>query len=99
MVMYLGLLVVVLVVMVMMRIARNANGTFTVIKDADHDGVPDVFKSVSAGRSGFTPKLGPGEVSPADPAMRLKQLQDMRSSGLITNDEYEAKRTQILDKL
>lgn len=70
-----------------------------VLTDADHDGVPDLLKSVAAGRSGFIPKLGSGEVSPADPATRMKQLQDMRNSGLITNDEYEAKRTQILDKL
>ena len=45
------------------------------------------------------PTVLTGEVSPADPTTRLKQLQDMRNSGLITNDEYEAKRTQILDKL
>src|SRR5438309_8870127 len=70
------------------------------LSDANHDGVPDIFKSIGAGKSGFIPKLGAGDVTIApDPATRLKQLQDMRNSGLITNEEYEAKRTQILDRL
>jgi hypothetical protein len=60
-----------------------------VLADADHDGVPDLFKSVGAGDVS----------SAADPAARMKQLQNMKDAGLITNDEYEAKRTQILDKL
>ena len=72
----------------------------SVMNDADRDGVPDLFKSLGTGRSGSIPKIGSGDVSSAaDPATRLKQLQNMRNSGLITNDEYEAKRTQILDKL
>jgi len=60
-------------------------------RDADHDGVPDFLKSIAAARGDVT--------SAADPTTRMKQLQNMKDAGLITNDEYEAKRTQILDKL
>ena len=85
MVMYLGLLVVVLVVIVMMRIARSASGS---------SGSNSTFKVNTV------PTMLTDDVSSAaDPATRLKQLQNMLNSGLITNDEYEAKRTQILDKL
>lgn len=34
-----------------------------------------------------------------DPATRLKQLQEMKESGLITEEEYAAKRAQILEAL
>lgn len=34
-----------------------------------------------------------------DPATRLKQLQEMKDSELISDEEYEAKRAQILDAL
>jgi hypothetical protein len=34
-----------------------------------------------------------------DPATRLKQLQEMKDSDLITDEEYEAKRAQILEAL
>lgn len=40
-----------------------------------------------------------GATAPSDPAKRLKQLQEMKDSGLITDEEYDAKRTQILDAL
>lgn len=63
------------------------------------DEMPPVARAAYKLAMGMVPKLGPGEVSPADPATRMKQLQDMRNSGLITNDEYEAKRAEILEKL
>jgi len=60
-------------------------------RDSRCNGVPDFLRSVAA---------APGDVtSAADPTTRMKQLQNMKDAGLITNDEYEAKRTQILDKL
>lgn len=40
-----------------------------------------------------------GATSHSDPATRLRQLQEMKDSGLITEEEYEAKRAQILDAL
>ena len=40
-----------------------------------------------------------GSISPSDPATRMKQLEEMRESGLITDAEYDTKRAQILDAL
>lgn len=40
-----------------------------------------------------------GAIPPSDPATRMKQLEEMRESGLITDAEYETKRAQILDAL
>lgn len=40
-----------------------------------------------------------GSISPPDPATRMKQLEEMRESGLITDAEYDTKRAQILDAL
>lgn len=83
MMMLLGLLVLLLFVVVMMRMWRSASGS---------SGSNWTFRA--------NPTVLTGDVtSAADPETRLKQLQNMRNSGLITNDEYEAKRTQILDKL
>lgn len=40
-----------------------------------------------------------GTISPPDHATRLRQLQEIRDSGLITEEEYEAKRAEILSSL
>lgn len=40
-----------------------------------------------------------GAISPSDPATRMKQLEEMRESGLITDAEYDTKRAQILEAL
>lgn len=69
-----------------------------VLADANHDGVPDVFKSVG-GSSAFKARIGAGTGASPDPATRLRQLQDMKDAGLITNDEFDAKRSEILDKI
>jgi hypothetical protein len=37
--------------------------------------------------------------APADPAERLRRLKDLRDKGLITADEYEKKRQEILKGL
>jgi len=37
--------------------------------------------------------------APADPTTRLKQLEEMKNEGLITTDEYETKRAEILESL
>lgn len=66
--------------------------------NSDREGLPDLLKS--AGRIGAAPSsLTPGGGAGSDPAARLKQLQEMKNSGLITSEEYEAKRTQILDRI
>ena len=71
-----------------------------VLADANRDGIPDVFKSVGAA-GGFKARIGSGSGgdTSADPATRLKQLQEMKDAGLITDDEYGAKRSEILDKI
>jgi putative oligomerization/nucleic acid binding protein len=69
-----------------------------VLADANRDGIPDVFKSVGGG-GGFKARIGSGMGESADPVTRLKQLQDMKNAGLITDVEYEAKRSEILDKI
>jgi hypothetical protein len=35
----------------------------------------------------------------ADPAARLQQLQDLLSAGLLSQDEYDTKRAQIIDSI
>lgn len=69
--------------------------------NAHHDSDPDVFKSV--GRpGGFSARIGAGAGAsgdPGDPATRLKHLQSMRDAGLITDAEYEAKRSEIIDSV
>lgn len=40
-----------------------------------------------------------GSISPPDPATRMKQLEEMREAGLITDAEYDTKRAQILDAI
>ncbi len=69
-----------------------------VLADANRDGIPDVFKSIS-GPGAFRASIGAGAGASADPATRLKQLQDMKNAGLITDEEYKAKRSEILDKI
>ena len=69
-----------------------------VLADANRDGIPDVFKSVG-GPGAFRASIGAGAGASGDPATRLKQLQDMKNAGLITDDEYDAKRSEILDKI
>jgi hypothetical protein len=44
-------------------------------------------------------KASTGGAAPSDPARRLKQLQEMKDAGLVTDEEYEAKRLEILDAL
>ena len=70
----------------------------SVLADADRDGVPDVFKSVGGG-SRFNARIGSGIGDSGDPVKRLKQLKEMKEAGLITDDEYESKRSEILDKI
>jgi len=45
------------------------------------------------------PSSPPPAGAPADTAEALRQLEDLRSKNLITDDEYQAKRKAILDRL
>lgn len=57
--------------------------------DADRDGTPDLFQGAFQGAS----------PAPRPTAERLRELQAMRDEGLISADEYERKRAQILEQL
>ena len=37
--------------------------------------------------------------SPSSPAVRLRELAELRDQGLITEEEYEAKKTDLLDRM
>jgi hypothetical protein len=65
---------------------EQAMGVFA---DADGDGVPDIFENLAA----RAPAPGP------DAAARLTKLKSLRDAGLITQQEYETKRAQILSEL
>src|SRR5687767_6503413 len=63
------------------------------LASTNRDGLLDFSRSARARH-----RIGVS-MSPADPATRMKQLEEMRESGLITDAEYDTKRAQILDAL
>lgn len=51
-------------------------------------------------RGQVTPSASPAPVAaPASVAERLRQLQELRDQGLVTPEEYDARRARILDSL
>ncbi len=65
------------------------------LADANHNSIPDIFEG-GGGSSSFT---GIRTLTPDDPAEKLKKLKEMRDSGLITAEEYETKRAEILSRM
>jgi hypothetical protein len=65
----------------------------SVLADADRDGIPDIFEA-GGGATVFHTEVRTQAVD--DPAERLRKLKEMRDSGLITEQEYEAKKAEIL---
>jgi hypothetical protein len=63
--------------------------------DADGDGVPDLFENIAT----VAAQVDPGMTSPRDPAARLRKLDELRAAGLISEQEYQAKRAQILAEM
>lgn len=63
--------------------------------DANRNNIPDIIEG-GGGSSVFT---GIRTLTPEDPAEKLKKLNEMRDSGLITNQEYETKRAEILARM
>jgi len=63
----------------------------SVFADADHDGIPDIFQGRAMPRPGLsaTPQTD-------DIAQKLQKLRGLRDAGLITDQEYEAKKAEIL---
>jgi hypothetical protein len=68
----------------------------TVLADADRDGVPDIFEP-GAITTVFQTDVHARTLE--DPAEKLRKLKEMRDSGLITEQEYESKKTEILNRM
>ena len=68
----------------------------TVLADADRNGIPDIFET---GGSATFVHSGLLTNTSEDPAEKLKTLKEMRDSGLITTEEFEAKKTEILNRM
>lgn len=66
-----------------------------VLADSDSDGIPDIIEN-GAGTALFTDVRTLGR---EDPSESLTKLNQMRDAGLITEQEYEAKRTEILSRI
>jgi len=64
-------------------------GAMGVFADADGDGVPDLFEGVGV----------KAQAPPGDAAARLTKLKSLLEAGLITTQEYEAKKAEILSEL
>ena len=64
------------------------------LADANRNNIPDILEGGSS--SVFT---GIRTLTPDDPAEKLKKLKEMRDSGLITAEEYETKRAEILSRI
>ena len=58
---------------------------------ADGDGIPDFFQGKAIIQQGAPPT--------DDIAQRLQKLKQLRDAGLITSQEYEAKKAEILSDL
>jgi hypothetical protein len=66
------------------------------LNDADGDGMPDLFETIQTAAT----QTGPdAQAPPGDPAARLQKLNELRASGLITEEEYQSKRAQILAEM
>ncbi|CAN5703347.1 hypothetical protein BH20ACI3_BH20ACI3_02680 [soil metagenome] len=63
--------------------------------DANRNNIPDIIEG-GGGSSVFT---GIRTLTPDDPAEKLKKLKEMRDTGLITAEEYETKRSEILSRM
>jgi hypothetical protein len=64
--------------------------------DANRDGVPDLFEAIESAAA----QMGQDVQAPrSDPAARLRKLDELRASGLISEQEYQAKRAQILAEM
>lgn len=71
----------------------------SVLADKDRDGVPDVFQQAGAPGGVQVIDLRAGRGQQSDPAARLQKLTEMRQAGLITEQEYQEKKAEILKAL
>jgi hypothetical protein len=66
------------------------------LSDMNHDGVPDIVNLIGGAKL-FKASMGQGPA--ADAVARVKELEKMRDSGVITDDEYESKRAEIIEQV
>jgi hypothetical protein len=67
-----------------------------VLFDANHNGTPDLFEGGGSKGAFHVEMKNLGSEGPAE---KLKQLKEMKDSGLITDTEYEAKKAEILSRM
>jgi hypothetical protein len=67
-----------------------------IMGDANRDGIPDVFQGEGLSQIRHT---GIMTTALQDSTERLRKLKEARDSGLITEQEYEAKKAEILNKM
>lgn len=58
-----------------------------------------LFSAITATMVSAFASGGPDDEADADPAEQLRRLEALRAEGLITGDEYTAKRTQVVERL
>jgi hypothetical protein len=68
----------------------------TVLADADDDGVPDIFED-GGNSSVFQTNVLMQTLE--DPAEKLQKLKELKDSGLITEQDYESKKSEILNRM
>lgn len=68
----------------------------SVLADRDRNGIPDIFEGKSSATIMHT---GLFTNAAGDSTEKLRQLKEMRDSGLITPEEYESKKAEILNRM
>ena len=66
------------------------------LSDVNRDGVPDIV-NLMGGAKLFKASMGQGPA--ADAVSRVKELEKMRDEGLISEDEYNSKRSEIIEQI
>lgn len=66
-----------------------------VLADSDGDGIPDIVER-GGGSSVFADVR---TLAREDPSESLRKLKEMRDTGLITDQEYETKRQEIISRI
>jgi len=68
------------------------------LADKDGNGIPDILEGVLGNISVVQASQSTG-VPGTDPADKLRKLEEMLDEGLITRQEYEAKKAEILSRM
>jgi hypothetical protein len=68
----------------------------TLTADSNRDGIPDLFQDGATKTFVHTEVLSKEF---GDPTERLRKLSELKDAGLITEQEHEKKKSEILDKI